>query len=167
MKKKTVLIHSNFCKAFTGFGKNQKNVLKYLYNTGKYKIVEAANMKMAGEDELNLLPWDCYGCVSNEYNSRPEEQKRMDGYGFFEIDKCRGGLPIRCSIVVAQGHLAPAHHPAVYAISIHFVYTHVCLGFAGCLESFLVRACRTQPPYSPRRELRRNVTVVHLTILRP
>lgn len=87
MKKKTVLIHSNFCKAFTGFGKNQKNVLKYLYNTGKYKIVEAANMKMAGEDELNLLPWDCYGCVSNEYNSRPEEQKRMDGYGFFEIDK--------------------------------------------------------------------------------
>tara|TARA_B110000285_G_scaffold191307_1_gene219019 strand:- start:13894 stop:15750 length:1857 start_codon:yes stop_codon:yes gene_type:complete len=86
MRKKTVLIHSNFCKAFTGFGKNQKNVLKYLYKTGKYKIIEAANMKMAGDKSLELLPWDCYGSVSNSYPSRPEEEKKMDGYGFFEID---------------------------------------------------------------------------------
>jgi len=86
MRKKTVLIHSNFCKAFTGFGKNQKNVLKYLYKTGKYKIIEAANMKMAGDKSLELLPWDCYGSVSNSYSSRSEEEKRMDGYGFFEID---------------------------------------------------------------------------------
>ena len=42
-KKKTVLIHSNFCRAYTGFGKNKKNILRYLYETGKYNIVELAN----------------------------------------------------------------------------------------------------------------------------
>lgn len=38
--KKKVLIHSNFCKAFTGFGKNKKNILRYLYDTGKYELFE-------------------------------------------------------------------------------------------------------------------------------
>lgn len=87
MRKKTVLIHSNFCKAFTGFGKNQKNILKYLYKTGKYKIVEAANMKMSGDPSLELLPWDCHGAVSSDHGSKSEQDKRKDGYGFFEIDK--------------------------------------------------------------------------------
>jgi len=86
MRKKTVLIHSNFCKAFTGFGKNQKNVLKYLYKTNKYKVVEAANMKMSGDPSLEALPWDCYGAVSKDHQSKSEEDRRSDGYGFFEID---------------------------------------------------------------------------------
>ena len=43
MKKKTVLIHSNFCRAFTGFGKNKKNLLRYLYDTGKYNMVCTRN----------------------------------------------------------------------------------------------------------------------------
>ena len=87
MRKKTVLVHSNFCKAFTGFGKNQKNVLKHLYKTGKYKIIEAANMKIAGDPALECLPWDCYGAVSKNHSSKSEEEKRMEGYGFFEIDQ--------------------------------------------------------------------------------
>ena len=42
-KKKKILFHSNHSKAFTGFGKNCKNVLTYLHKTGKYEIIEAAN----------------------------------------------------------------------------------------------------------------------------
>lgn len=87
MRKKTVLLHSNFCKAFTGFGKNQKNILKHLYNTGKYNIIEAANMKMSGDSQLSLLPWDCHGTVPQNYSSLAEDQKRSANYGFFEIDK--------------------------------------------------------------------------------
>lgn len=86
MRKKRVLIHSNFCKAFTGFGKNQKNILKYLYNTGKYEVFEAANMKMSGDPRLDLLPWKAYGTVPKNYASLKEEDKRKAGYGFFEID---------------------------------------------------------------------------------
>ena len=87
MRKKTILIHSNFCKAFTGFGKNSKNILKYLYKTGKYKIVEAANMRMDGDPELELLPWKSYGAIPKNYSSLSEADKRKAGYGHFQIDK--------------------------------------------------------------------------------
>lgn len=86
MKKKTILIHSNYCKAFTGFGKNKKNILKYLYKTGKYRIVEAANMKQAGDPALEKLPWECHGAVPNNFQSLDEEKKRGAGYGALEID---------------------------------------------------------------------------------
>ena len=86
MRKKTILIHSNFCKAFTGFGKNKKNILKYLYSTGKYKIVEAANMKVVGDPSLEKLPWKCYGTVPNNHQNLSEDQKRTAGYGSLEID---------------------------------------------------------------------------------
>ena len=67
MRKKKILIHSNFCKAFTGFGKNKKNILKYLANTDKYEIFEAANGKIKGDPNLNSLPWKCYGTVPANY----------------------------------------------------------------------------------------------------
>jgi len=86
MRKKTILIHSNFCKAFTGFGKNSKNILKYLYKTGKYNIFEAANMRMSGDKELDLLPWKSYGAIPKNYQALSEEDKRKAGYGHFEID---------------------------------------------------------------------------------
>ncbi len=85
-KKKTILIHSNFCKAFTGFGKNSKNILKYLYKTGKYNIVEAANMKKVGDPSLQKLPWKCFGTIPNNVEGLPEESKRAAGYGGLEID---------------------------------------------------------------------------------
>tara|TARA_Y100001963_G_scaffold155845_1_gene247985 strand:+ start:981 stop:2843 length:1863 start_codon:yes stop_codon:yes gene_type:complete len=86
MRKKTVLIHSNFCKAFTGFGKNKKNILKYLFKTGKYKIVEAANGKIAGDPSTDVLPWECYGCVPHNYEQLSPEKKRIAGYGALEIE---------------------------------------------------------------------------------
>ena len=87
MRKKTVLIHSNFCKAFTGFGKNQKNILKYLYSTKKYNIIEACNMKVTGDPSLSKLPWKCFGTVSKDHRTLPSDKQKMSGYGFFEIDK--------------------------------------------------------------------------------
>jgi len=86
MRKKTVLIHSNFCKALTGFGKNKKNILKYLQKTGKYKIVEAANGRVAGDPYLDTLPWDCYGCIPRNYDQLPDIQKKAAGYGALEIE---------------------------------------------------------------------------------
>jgi glycosyltransferase involved in cell wall biosynthesis len=62
-KKKKILFHSNFCKAFTGFGKNTKNVLKYLHSTGKYEIIEAANGFPQSHKGLSTLPWTCIGTL--------------------------------------------------------------------------------------------------------
>ena len=55
--KKTVVFHSNHSRIFTGFGKNAKNVLRYLYKTGKYNLIEFANTKAKDAPELNTLPW--------------------------------------------------------------------------------------------------------------
>ena len=59
---KTILFHSNNSKAFTGFGKNCKNILKYLQKTGKYKLVEFANGAQWGNPSVvNSKPWICQG----------------------------------------------------------------------------------------------------------
>lgn len=86
MSKKTILIHSNHCKAFTGFGKNKKNILKYLYRTGKYNIVEASNGKVVGDPSLGKLPWKAFGTVPHNYNFLSDVEKRAAGYGAHSID---------------------------------------------------------------------------------
>ena len=70
-KKKKILFHSNHSKAFTGFGKNCKNVLKYLQSTGKYEIIEAANGFTKSNPKLNKMPWKCFGTL-------PDDQARMN-----------------------------------------------------------------------------------------
>ena len=64
--RKKILFHSNFCKSFTGFGKNSKNVLQYLYSTGKYEIIEAANGFPKSYQPLSTLPWKCVGTLPDD-----------------------------------------------------------------------------------------------------
>ena len=90
-KKKKILLHTNHSKAFTGFGKNCKNILSYLYKTGKYEIVEACNGFQKSNPHLRKLPWKCVGTL-------PDDQARIDqlnrdpniaraaGYGAETID---------------------------------------------------------------------------------
>lgn len=92
MRKKKVLIHSNFCKAFTGFGKHKKNLLKYLYETDKYELVELVNSQHTGNEELKLLPWKCIGTLPDDpiaIHQAQKDQKRLRdmGYGHETIDK--------------------------------------------------------------------------------
>jgi glycosyltransferase involved in cell wall biosynthesis len=86
--KKTVLIHSNFCKAFTGFGKNKKNILRYLFSTGKYNIIEAANGIGFQDPITQTVPWECYGTLPpvHTLQSLNPEQQRSAGYGALMID---------------------------------------------------------------------------------
>ena len=60
-RKKKILIHSNHCKMLTGFGKHKKNLLQYLYKTGKYELVELSNTK--AKDEIPNMPWKAYGTL--------------------------------------------------------------------------------------------------------
>lgn len=92
MKKKKVLIHSNHCKAFTGFGKHTKNILLYLEKTGKYDLVEFSNGIKWGDPMLSTLPWKCQGSLPNnpsllrKLNQDPN-LARNAGYGGQTIDK--------------------------------------------------------------------------------
>lgn len=88
--KKTVVLHSNHSRAFTGFGKNMRNVLRYLHKTGKYNLVEFANAKTKDCDELKTLPWRAYGTLpenSKMHSLGGDQTKvRTAAYGLYEID---------------------------------------------------------------------------------
>src|SRR6056300_515606 len=90
MRKKKILIHSIFCKAFTGFGKHKKNLLKYLYQTDKYDIVELVNAKKEKDEALSLLPWKAIGTLPEDplvlqQISKDKTRYRNAGYGHESI----------------------------------------------------------------------------------
>ncbi len=90
-KKKKILIHSNHCRARTGFGKHMKHLITYLYKTGKYEIVEFANGIQWNDPKLSRLPWKGIGSLPHEpetiqqINADPNKQ-RSAAYGHFKID---------------------------------------------------------------------------------
>lgn len=92
MRKKKIVFHSNHSKAFTGFGKNTKNVLKYLYKTGKYDIVEFANGIPWGHPKLKNSPWKTIGSLPEDQGLIAELNKdpqlaRAAGYGANMVDQ--------------------------------------------------------------------------------
>ena len=90
--KKKILFHSNSSKAFTGFGKNAKNILRYLQGTDKYEIVEFANGMQWGDPILKLRPWEAQGSLPNnpallQRIQSDQQQARRAGYGALSIDQ--------------------------------------------------------------------------------
>ena len=75
---------------FTGFGKNMKNILRYLYKTGKYNIIEFANTKTKESEEFKSLPWKAYGTLPSQDKLRSigsdQTKARFAAYGLVEID---------------------------------------------------------------------------------
>jgi len=92
MKKKKILFHSNHSRAFTGFGKNCKNALLHLHNTGKYEIVEFCNGISWSAPHLKNLPWKTYGSLPDDQRLLQQLNKdpqlgRAAGYGANMIDQ--------------------------------------------------------------------------------
>ena len=92
MKKKKIAFLTDYSGSKTGFAKNAKYVLSYLYNTGKYEIVALCGGITKGHPELERTPWKSVGAMPNsgpelaDCNSHPEKTK-MYSYGAFEIDR--------------------------------------------------------------------------------
>lgn len=91
-KKLKILIHSNYSRAKTGFGKHMKHLLTYLYKTGKYELIELSNAKRKNDPILKTLPWKAIGGLPedaqriSEVNSSPQNQRNAS-YGHFLIDE--------------------------------------------------------------------------------
>lgn len=92
MKKKKVLYQSDFALAKTGFAKIAKNVLTYLYNTGKYDIVAYCCGVQYSNPELKKTPWKSIGTLPDsgkeieELNKDPNNA-RAASYGSYLLDK--------------------------------------------------------------------------------
>jgi len=91
-KKKKILWASDFCKTPSGFGKNAKAVLSYLYATGKYEIIEFACAPFTYKDKrLSAVPWRAYGAMPEERGAKNalEESEYLNSiskYGGLYID---------------------------------------------------------------------------------
>ncbi len=92
VKKKKVVFHSTFSKLKTGFARNAKEILKYLYSTGKYELIEYAAAPVAWQDaRTKEMPWKCYGALPEDLNSLNHIQDpgliRHIHYGGGNIDR--------------------------------------------------------------------------------
>lgn len=87
-----LLYHSDSSLVKTGFGRNAKALLSYLYQTGKYEIVQLCCSSLMGDDKLKATPWKSIGAVTNDQkeiaklNKNPEKA-RMAGYGSGTVDQ--------------------------------------------------------------------------------
>lgn len=91
-KKKKILIQSDFALAKTGFGRNAKALLKYLYKKNKYDIVQYCCGINWSHPELKKVPWKAFGALpdsTEELNSinRDPNLARQASYGAYNLDK--------------------------------------------------------------------------------
>lgn len=92
MKKKKILYQSDFALAKTGFAKIARNILTYLYNTGKYDIVAYCCGVQYSNPELKKTPWKSVGTLPDSSQEIQELNKdpnavRSASYGSYLLDK--------------------------------------------------------------------------------
>lgn len=103
MRKKRLLFHSDSATWKTGFGRNAKDLLCYLYNTGKYEIFHLCCHNLDDNPDLDRTPWESVGAIPRNQidlgkwlSAFPQEhrdQKIRDAqYGAFAIDKYVGEI---------------------------------------------------------------------------
>ena len=90
--RKKIVFQSDFSLAKTGFGRNSKAILKYLYKTGKYDIVNYCCGMQKGNSQLDRTPWKSCGSLPNTQQEVDKLNKdphlaRMASYGAYLIDE--------------------------------------------------------------------------------
>lgn len=90
-RNKRVLFQSDFSLSKTGFGRNAKAVLSYLYSCGDYEILQYCGGLNKNHSSLSMTPWKSVGCLPDnpkelEYLESDTKAFRMAGYGAFELD---------------------------------------------------------------------------------
>ena len=92
MKKKKIVFQSDFSLGKTGFGRNAKALLKYLYALDKYEIIHYCCGTPYSEPFLQKTPWKSIGCLPDNpqeremLNKDPYHSKRAS-YGEYYLDK--------------------------------------------------------------------------------
>ena len=92
MRKKKILFQSDYSLAKTGFGRNAKAILSYLYKTGKYDIVHYCCGVNWSNPELTRTPWKSVGALPDSQQEmenlrRDPNLERLASYGAHYLDK--------------------------------------------------------------------------------
>lgn len=90
--KLKVLFHSDGPLSKTGFGRNAKAVLSYLYKTKKYDLHHYCCSTSQSDQSLSAVPWNAVGCVPDDKNAvneilKDKSKSALLGYGEALIDK--------------------------------------------------------------------------------
>jgi len=90
--RKKIVFQSDFSLAKTGFGRNAKALLKYLYKTQKYDIVHYCCGMQKGNGQLERTPWKSCGALPNTQQEVDKLNKdphlaRMASYGAYLLDE--------------------------------------------------------------------------------
>ena len=91
-RKKRVLFQSDFSLAKTGFGRNAKAILSYLYSSGEYEILHFCGGLNKNHNSLSQTPWKSVGCLPDDPRElqiidQDPRQSRLASYGAFELDE--------------------------------------------------------------------------------
>jgi glycosyltransferase involved in cell wall biosynthesis len=91
-RKKKVLIQTDFALAKTGFGRNARALLKYLYSTNKYDLVHYCCGMTYDHPEFKKTPWKSIGSLPNTQQeldqlNRDPNLARMASYGAHYLDR--------------------------------------------------------------------------------
>jgi len=92
VRKKKVLLQTDFSLAKTGFGRNARALLQHLYESSKYEIVHYCCGLPVGHPELSKTPWKSVGALPNnpqeaEQINRDPNLARAASYGAYLLDK--------------------------------------------------------------------------------
>ena len=92
MKRKKILFQSDFALAKTGFGRNAKSLLSYLYSTNKYDIVHYCCGLQWSNPQLQRTPWRAFGALPDDEKeldqlNRDPNQARAASYGSYYLDR--------------------------------------------------------------------------------
>jgi glycosyltransferase involved in cell wall biosynthesis len=90
-KKLKVLFHTDNPLGKTGFGRNAKALLSYLYKTKKYDIYHYCCSAQYSDPNLKRVPWKCFGSIPDNKSVvdnilKDQNNARLLGYGAFLID---------------------------------------------------------------------------------
>ncbi len=92
MKRKKVLLQTDFSIVKTGFGRNAKAILSYLYKTDKYDLVNYCCGIGENNPHLIRTPWKSIASIPADKNKlkkleSDEKSKQLLPYGAFNLDK--------------------------------------------------------------------------------
>ena len=92
MKKKKVVFQSDYSLAKTGFGRNAKAILTYLYKTGKYDLVHYSCGASWSAEFLEKTPWKSIGTLPDDqieldHINKDPNLGRLAAYGAHFLDR--------------------------------------------------------------------------------
>jgi len=92
VRKKKILVQTDFSLAKTGFGRNARALLKSLYTSDKYEVVHYCCGITNSHPELNKTPWKSIGALPNNQQELEQINKdphlaRSASYGAYLLDK--------------------------------------------------------------------------------